>query len=164
MFILTAKLNKKRLLALVILAAVALAALILSLSDRPEASAALGSGQASAKGIKTNEDRLAYVQSLGYAVEEQPSRSQEVMIPSEFDQVYQEYNGLQKECGFDLEKYRGKQVMLYTYTVQNYPDEPEVMLDLLVYRNRVIGGAVYSAALDGFMHGLEPISGGNAAE
>ena len=25
--------------------------------------------------------------------------------------------------------------MLYTYTVQNYPDEPEVMLDLLVYRN-----------------------------
>ena len=164
MLILTAKLNKKRLLALVILAAVALAALILSLSDRPEASAALGSGQASAKGIKTNEDRLAYVQSLGYAVEEQPSRSQEVMIPSEFDQVYQEYNGLQKECGFDLEKYRGKQVMLYTYTVQNYPDEPEVMLDLLVYRNRVIGGAVYSAALAGFMHGLEPISGGNAAE
>ena len=68
MLILTAKLNKKRLLALVILAAVALAALILSLSDRPEASAALGRGQASAKGIKTNEDRLAYVQSLGYAV------------------------------------------------------------------------------------------------
>ena len=42
MLILTAKLNKKRLLALVILAAVALAALILSLSDRPKGQRCVG--------------------------------------------------------------------------------------------------------------------------
>lgn len=155
MLIFTAKLNKKRLLAIVIIAAFVLAAIILSVPNKKEASATMVPEKVVVKGIKTNEDRIGFASSLGYEVESEPVRSQEVMIPSEFDDVYEDYNGLQKECGFDLEKYQGKRMMLYTYTVTNYPDEPECLMDLLVYKNKIVGGAVYSTALDGFMHGLK---------
>lgn len=151
MLIFTAKLNRKKLLAIAILAAFALGALILAAPDKEEA--VFGS----AKGLKTEEDRLAFMQSLGYEVDPQPLRSQQVVIPSQFDQTYQQYNQLQKECGFDLEPYQGKTLNLYTYRVANYPDQQDVMIDLLVDKNRrAAGGAVYSAALDGFMHGLRP--------
>ncbi len=151
MLIFTAKLNRKKLLAIVILAAFALGALILAAPDKEEA--VFGS----AKGLKTDQDRLEFIQSLGYEADPQPLRSQQVVIPSQFDQTYQRYNELQKECGFDLEQYQGKTLDLYTYRVTNYPgQQEEVMLDLLVDKNRAAGGAVYSAALDGFMHGLRP--------
>lgn len=156
MLIFTAKLNKKRLLAIVIIAAFVLAAIILSVPNKKEASATMVPEKVAVKGIKSNEDRVEFANALGYEVAGDPVRSQEVMIPSEFDEVYEDYNGLQKECGFDLEKYQGKRLMLYTYTVTNYPGEPEAMMDLLVYKNKIVGGAVYSAALDGFMHGLQP--------
>ncbi len=86
----------------------------------------------------------------------QPLRSQQVVIPSQFDQTYEQYNELQKECGFDLEPYQGKTLSLYTYRATNYPGQQDVMIDLLIDKDRAAGGAVYSAALDGFMHGLRP--------
>lgn len=153
MLIFTAKLNRKKLLAAVVLAAVALGALIWRVPDRTES--VFGSGSP-ASGLKTNEDRVAFAQSLGYQVEPQPLRSQQVTIPHQFDQVYQQYNEMQRQCGFDLEPYQGKVLTLYTYRVTNYPGEQQAMLDLLICKNKAVGGAVYSAELDGFMHGLAP--------
>ena len=49
-----------------------------------------------------------------------------------------------------------KSVMLYTYSVKNYPGyEGEVHVNLLVYKNTVIGGDVCSADVNGFVHGFE---------
>ena len=143
MLIFTAKLNRKKLLAIAILAAFALGALILAAPDKEEAVFS------SVKGLKTDQD-------LGYEVDPQPLRSQQVVIPSQFDQTYEQYNELQKECGFDLEPYQGKTLSLYTYRATNYPGQQDVMIDLLIDKDRAAGGAVYSAALDGFMHGLRP--------
>lgn len=157
MLIITAKLNKKRLLALVMIAAFALAALILAVPDKKEASAAMEQTKVQCKGIKTNEDRVNFAQSLGYLVEEKAQRAQEVLIPETFDEVYEQYNALQQECGFDLEKYQGKRLMLYTYGVTNYPGQPQVAMDILMSKNKIVGGSVYSSQLDGFMHGLSPI-------
>ena len=139
MLIFTAKLNRKKLLAIAILAAFALGALILAAPDKEEAVFS------SVKGLKTDQDRLEFIQSLGYEVDPQPLRSQQV-----------QYNELQKECGFDLEPYQGKTLSLYTYRATNYPGQQDVMIDLLIDKDRAAGGAVYSAALDGFMHGLRP--------
>lgn len=150
MLIFTAKLNRKKLLAIAILAAFALGALILAAPDKEEAVFS------SVKGLKTDQDRLEFIQGLGYEVEPQPLRSQQVVIPSQFDQTYEQYNELQKECGFDLEPYQGKTLSLYTYRATNYPGQQDVMIDLLIDKDRAAGGAVYSAALDGFMHGLRP--------
>ena len=69
--------------------------------------------------------------------------------------MYTQYNDLQLAQGFDLTPYRGKAVKRYTYEVYNYPDLPTgVVANLLIYKDKVIGGDVCTRALDGFMHGF----------
>ena len=81
--------------------------------------------------------------------------TQELLIPEEMDESYDEYLTLQSEQGFDLTKYAGKRVKRYTYEVTNYPTgEQGVQANLLLYKNTVIGGEVLSPQLDGFLHGL----------
>ena len=83
----------------------------------------------------------------------------EVLIPDEFDEVFERYNKIQKEAGMDLSPYHGKRVKCWTYRVLNIPDQGEVMANLYVYKNKIIGGDISSARLDGFMHGLVPYRG-----
>ena len=65
---------------------------------------------------------------------------------------------MQKAGGFDLSKYKNREVERYTYTVTNYEGyEGTVYANLIVYRGKVIGGDVCSADADGFCHGLEKI-------
>ena len=67
-----------------------------------------------------------------------------------------EYNEIQRRQGLDLSAYKKKSVMRYTYAVKNYPDyDGEVLVNILVYKNTVIGGDVCSADVSGFVHGLE---------
>ena len=55
-----------------------------------------------------------------------------------------------------MSKYKNKQIMRYTFTVTNYPSyEETVYANVLVYRNRVIGGDICSADVSGFVHGFE---------
>ena len=80
-----------------------------------------------------------------------------VTVPETFDKVFAAYNELQKEQGLNLSKYRGKEVTRYTFRVTNYEGyEGKVFANVLVYRNRVIGGDVCSADTSGFVHGFAP--------
>ncbi len=107
--------------------------------------------------IKTAEDRISFLRSFGWEVEVTPTEEVEVTIPAEFDKIFQSYNELQKKQGFDLSKYRKKQVKRYTYRITNYPDYTgDVYVSVLMSRNRVIGGDVSSADANGFIHGLDP--------
>ena len=151
MNIYTFKLSKKKIVAAVLVVAAILAAIILLVPDRPGAQAASTSGRLK---IKTESDCVAYAATLGYQVQPQAADVRRVSIPTEFDDIYNRYNDIQKDCGFDLSQYFGKGVTLYTFSVVNYSGQDGVLLDLLVYKNQVIGGAVYTAAIDGFMHGL----------
>ena len=77
--------------------------------------------------------------------------SARVTIPSEFDPVYEEYNTLQKKQGFDLSKYKRKTVDRYTFTIGNYKGySGAVLADVIVYKNKVIGGDICSADVKGF--------------
>ncbi len=105
--------------------------------------------------VRTDEDRLNFIRSFGWEVDENYTQSQ-VTIPNEFDQVYENYNQLQIEQGFDLRQIAGRVVDLYTYNVLNHPSgEDGVVLNLLMYKDKVVGGDVMSPRLDGFMHSLE---------
>ena len=42
----------------------------------------------------------------------------------------------------------------YVYSVTGYDDAEDVRLELLVRGGTVIGGSVYTVAVDGFMRGL----------
>ena len=79
-----------------------------------------------------------------------------VTIPAEFDKVFAGYNELQKTQGLDLSKYKKKELIRYTFEVTNYEGhEGTVYANVLVYRNRVVGGDICSADLSGFVHGFE---------
>ena len=106
--------------------------------------------------IKNNEDRINFLKQFGWEVEAQPLKEQQVTIPKEFDKVFAAYNEIQRKQGLDLSSFKKKSVMRYTYVVTNYPDyDGEVYVNLLVYRNTVIGGDVCSADVNGFVHGFE---------
>jgi hypothetical protein len=106
--------------------------------------------------IKTNEDRVNFLTQLGWKVSEKPLEEVLVTIPDEFDAVFLEYNNLQKEVGLDLSRYKRKDVMRYTYELTGYPGyEGVVYANLLVYKNKVIGGDICSADVNGFVTSLK---------
>ena len=102
----------------------------------------------------TNEERVAYLQSLGWEVEETPILEQEITLPKEFPDVLDQYNELQRQQGFDLEEYAGKKLTLYTYRITNHPDAEEADASLYVYRSALVGGDVHSTSFTGFMTAL----------
>ena len=122
MFIWTAKLRRGRL-------AAGAAALLLALCGAVVLAGGLSPGEvdavspapASPKGIKTNEDRVAYLESYGWTVSPEAVSVEELLIPEEFDETYDQYLALQAQQGFDLTQYKGKRVKRYTYEVTNYP-------------------------------------------
>ena len=59
----------------------------------------------------------------------------------------------------DLEPYHGKRVKCWSYRIDNYPGEDDVLAHLYVYNDKIIGGDICSTKLDGFMHGLTKMSG-----
>ncbi len=105
--------------------------------------------------VKTEQDRQEFIRSFGWEIEEEPVEVLEVIIPKEFDAVYEAYNSIQKRQGYDLSKYAGKRCKRYSYAVKNYPGQPDdVRINLLIRNNRVIGGDVCSMLEGGFMHGF----------
>ena len=161
MFILTAKLSKKKAIVAVLILALILIAIILIAGRAGQKNNNASETSALSAVVKTNEDRVRYLNSLGWEVEEKPLEEQKVIIPREFNDIYERYNDLQKMQGFDLSKYGGLEATRYTYKVLNFPDAKGlVVADIIVYRNRVIAGDIQSNALDGFMVGLKYPSGG----
>jgi hypothetical protein len=111
------------------------------------------------------DERIAYLSQFGWSVEEESAEVQEIIIPSEFDEVYENYNKLQLEQGFDLTKYMSKRVKKWTYTVTNYPGYENkncIRANMLISDGRVIGGDICSVELNGFMHGF--VMPGSASE
>lgn len=119
---------------------------------------ALAAGDAteiSFEGIKTNEDRVAFIENFGVKVESEPCEEKSFRMPDSFDRVSAKYNELQKEQGLDLTKYKNKKVTRYTYRVTNCKSEgKEVFASLFVYRDRVIACDVSSGEPDGFVYPL----------
>lgn len=103
------------------------------------------------------EERIAYLAQFGWSVEGEPEEVKEIIIPAEFDEVYENYNKLQLEQGFDLTKYMSKRVKKWTYTVTNYPgyeNKSCIRATMLISDGKVIGGDICSVELNGFMHGF----------
>lgn len=106
--------------------------------------------------VRDAEERCAYLSALGWEVSPEEETEQIIHIPQVFPDVLKEYNELQKKQGFDLHRFAGKEILLFTYTVKNYPGEDTVECCLYVYKNRVIGGDVHSTSFTGFMCGILP--------
>ena len=155
MIIMTAKLPRRKLALWGLAAAGLLCCALFYHMDRPHAPLTQTSAPAGTGKVKTAQDRLDYLTGLGWQTEQEPLAVEELIVPEEFDASYDDYLALQSGQGFDLTRYRGKRVKRYTYSITNHPTgETGVQLNLLVYRDRVIGGEVLSSRPDGFLHGL----------
>ena len=105
--------------------------------------------------LKTNEQRVALLESCGWKIEPEPRSEREVQIPKTFDDAYQAYNAVQLAQGLDLTPYQGKRATLYTYELTEYPTGAEgVVANLLVRRNRLIAADISAPEADGFVHGI----------
>lgn len=108
----------------------------------------------------TNEvQRQEFIGSLGWEVSEEYDTCRIVIIPEDFDEVYTNYNDIQKQQGFDLEEYKGRTVEIYSYPVYNYEGGKNVMMNLMICDGTLIGGDICCTELDGFMHGLKKPNG-----
>ena len=141
------KANKKRIIAFLVLAAVAAAGCFFLKMQGAEPKPAEYFGE-------TGEERISFLESFGWQVDPEPTETREVMIPAEFNDVYQNYNAMQQAQGFDLAPYAGQVCTQYKYHVSNYPGETEVYATLLVQGRLIIGGDLACAQVDGFMHGF----------
>ena len=105
--------------------------------------------------IRSNEDRIAFLGQYGWEVSPTPSEEVTLTLPEEFDKIMKTYNELQKQQGLDLSRYKGKNVTRYTYEITNYPAASgKVLANVVVYKNRVIGGDICSTDINGFIHGF----------
>lgn len=157
MFIVTARIPKKRLLAAAVAVLCCCAAVLTGIFCAHGLSAVSASSPVSGevKGLRGNDDRAAFLRDLGWEISEDPISAEELLIPEVFDESYDDYLALQAGQGFDLTAYCGKRVKRYTYEVVNHPSgETGVQAALLIYKNRLVGGEVLSARPDGFIHGL----------
>ena len=138
------------------LAALALVLILVIVFGSDSVLALSKDGEIELSGIKTEEDRREFLESLGVrAAAGGPVESVAFVMPENFDRVMLGYNEIQKAQGFDLSKYAKKRVTRYTYELENYDGyDGTVYVNLLIYRSRIIGCDISSADPGGFVEPL----------
>lgn len=164
MFICTIRANTLKFFSVIAVSLVILCTIILTIPEyTPVSTKAImtATEKYSYDKIKTVDDVRNFLAQFGWDVEAAPAEEVKIKIPAEFDKVMNSYNELQRNQGLDLSKYRGKEVTRYTFKVTNYEGyKGTVMANVIVYKNRVIGGDLCSSDVTGFISGFE----GNKAE
>lgn len=105
-----------------------------------------------------NQSNVEFLENLGWQVDKNYTQKETIILPEVFDEVYNNYNSIQKLSGFDLSDYKGKKVTRYTYRVLNFPQDTKgkkVYINLLTFKDAPIGGDVLTYELDGFMYSLD---------
>lgn len=151
MFVMTAKVNKKKIIMALAAVAVLIVMLIMVFGGGSEEAA-----PTAAPSLSTNDGRVAFLKSFGWEVASSPTQSGQVKIPESTTEVFERYNALQKSQGYDLSQYAGKTVMRYVYKVKNYPGATDpVFATLLIYKDQVIGGDVTDTGAKGVIRGFK---------
>ena len=150
MFVMTAKVNKKKIMLAGAAAIALILALILLFSGGDTTPTAAGNT------VANNDDRVEFLQSFGWDVVSSPVESSQVRIPTNASEVFDRYNALQKTMGYDLSAYSGKTVMRYVYKIKNYPGATEpVYATVLIANNQIIGGDITDTAATGAIQGFQ---------
>lgn len=154
MFIISIKNGKKKIAAVLALAVAVVAVVAVSAKVRSKSPQAVNAGKKYSLSASSNNERIAFFKQFGWQAKQDPLSEKDVTIPEKFNNVFINYNNIQKEQGLDLEPYAGKQCKQYIYEITNYPQQQSMRGTLLVYNGRVIGGDLSTTELDGFMTGF----------
>ncbi len=156
MFVYTVKASRLKFFALLI-CSVAILLTLAAVIPRPENLGNVAVVNYSYDNITCNEDRVDFLEGFGYTVDETPLEVEKVKVPETFDSVYEKYNDIQRAQGLNLKRCSGKTVTRYTYKVTNHnaPDGKDVLANILVYNERIVGGDICCVGEGGFIHGFE---------
>lgn len=144
MLLVNFRLKKSMIAVLGLCVAVVLAFLVFTANNAPKGSDTL--------------DRLAYLSKLGYSIDDASEIETEIKIPEDFGEIYAKYNETQIKAGFDLTDYSGQKATMYTYSVSNYKDLKGVYANLIVVKDKIVGGDISSIENGGFTLPLLEIS------
>lgn len=111
-----------------------------------------------AKNGDTHKKRTDFLSSIDCEIYDEKAKEKEIIIPTEFSSVYENYNALLKTAGYDLTAYKGEKCTVYTYNVKHFADfkdDDYSVVNLIVYKGRIIGGDISSAKLDGRMYPIK---------
>ena len=151
MFVMTAKVDKKKIAIILVCIIAAVALLVMLLSSGKQKTQATG-----VISVASNDDRVNFLSGFGWEVTSSPVETGQVRIPEQSNQVFQRYNTLQKSQGYDLSAYEGQTVMRYVYRINNYPGATEpVYATILISKNQVIGGDITDTAAKGAIRGFK---------
>ena len=149
MMVMTAKVNFKKILMILGVIAAVLVGLILLFGGSEEA-------QTTSAPVSNNDARVKFLTDFGWDVTNSPIESSQVRIPGTTTEVFDRYNKLQQNQGYDLSAFAGKNVMRYVYQINNFPGASEpVYATLLVHKNKVIGGDVTDTSAGGKIQGFK---------
>ena len=150
MFVMTAKLSKPKLFAAAVILVGVIVAIVMLLTGQGATVPSLPDGN-------SHEARAAYLATYGWSIDGIPKETQTVTIPDATEnKVFARYNELQKDQGFDLLPYTGKEVIRYVYEILNYPDgTAPVYAGVLVFEGKIIGGEITDTSPNGVMHGFQ---------
>ncbi|MBQ8577790.1 MAG: DUF4830 domain-containing protein [Clostridia bacterium] len=155
MFVYSVRASAVRFVSVIVLSVIALAALVAFVPTYVPVSLFVSEDTVSYNHVNSPESRAAFLSQFGWEVDEENADCVEVTVPARFDAVYEDYNAIQRAQGLNLERYRGKKVMRYTYPVTNYEGyDGTVLATILVYKDKVVGGDICSAEVNGFLHGF----------
>ena len=71
--------------------------------------------------LATNDQRVAYLQGLGWQVSQEPVETLDLQLPEDLKPQWGDYLKLQEKQGLPFGDCAGQTVRRFTYTVTNYP-------------------------------------------
>ena len=152
MFIVTAKVPKRRHLLPAVLAVLVAAIALLCL----RAGKGGTDGKSPELRAETNEARVKYLESLGWEVDGEPIEILRLTLPEELVEPYRSYNELQLKQGFDLTPFLGETLERYTYAVKNYPGRADgCQADLYLSDGVIVAGDIVCTGANGFIATLD---------
>lgn len=150
MFIYSIRASTVKLLGFIALAVVLIVGLAIS-GQTNSVSAMSSATEVDYSGIKTTEDRIAFIEQFDLTVDPESESETAFRMPESFDRVILGYNELQRKQGLDLSKYQNKKVTRYTYKVNGHDYDGEVYANLFVYRGKIVACDLSSADPEGFV-------------
>lgn len=94
-------------------------------------------------------DMKKLADTFGIEVEKEPFKTEKIIIPVKFNEVYNRYNKLQNDIGLDLTEYKGEKCIKYSFNTKD-----DKILTLIIYNERFIGGDLSEKEFDGKMTSL----------
>lgn len=145
MFIYSVRASTLKFAAVLTLGVILVTAMVIFLPSGEPGEALRGDAAVNYDNIENAEDMARFLGQFGIVCEGKTLTDKEVMLPTNFDGVFAEYNALQKRQGMDLAPFAGKKLRQVTLVVKRTGEDKKYLATLYIYRNCVVGGDISDA-------------------